>query len=197
MRRATRIHARRSLGGDILRRPGWQCAPAGHLFSCCRDNPAAPEDQTIALGMCQQLMDEVMGYPYMPAGGNPYATPLGATSSQRSGASRALFTAIGDFNGYRAMPPVDPWGIALGTDNGQGGTRATTLLAPNGRFVHWRQEVDVYYVNETSLTTALSGSGTSDYRAVEVRINYVDPTTGVTRTLAQLRRVVSYVPPLS
>jgi type II secretory pathway pseudopilin PulG len=154
------------------------------------------EDQTIALGMAQQLMDEVVGNPYIASGGNAYAAPIGPLASQRNGASRALFRAIGDFNGYRALPPRDPWGVALGTDDGQGGTRAATFQAATGRFANWRQEVDVYYVKETDLKTALTGSTTSDYRAVEVRINYVDPQTGVTRTLAQLRRVVAYVPAL-
>jgi hypothetical protein len=152
------------------------------------------EDQTIALGMTQQLMDEIMGNPYIPAGGNPYAVPIGPSASQKSGSSRALFKAIGDFNGYRAQPPCDPWGYTLGTDDGQGGTRAGSFQAPTARFANWRQEVDVYYVKETDLMTALTGSNTSDYRAVEARINYVDPATGATRQLAQLRRVVAYVP---
>lgn len=153
------------------------------------------EDQTIALGMTQQLMDEIMGNPYLDPGGNPYASPIGPSASQNSGLSRALFQAIGDFNGYRAQPPRDPWGIVLGTDDGQGGTRAATFQAPSGRSVNWRQEVNVYYVSENDLMTPLGGS-TSDYRAVEVRINYVDPVSGVTRQLAQLRQVVAYVPAL-
>jgi type II secretory pathway pseudopilin PulG len=154
------------------------------------------EDQTIAEGMAQQLMDEIMGYPYIQPGGDPYATPIGAPAAQTGVKSRAGFASIGDFNGYRAQPPCDPWGIALGADDGAGGTRAANLQAPTNRFANWRQEIDVYYVNENDLAARLPGSNPSYLRAVEVRINWINPSNGTIRTLTQLRRVIAYVPPL-
>ena len=150
------------------------------------------QDQTMALGMAQQLMDEVLGNRYLPDSGNPYATPIGPDSSE-TGTSRKLFDNIGDYNGYRCQPPKDFWGVALGTDNGQGGQRDPNFQAPTSPFASWQQQVDVYYVAETNLTTPLSGSKTSDYQAVEVRIIYIDPNTGNTNQLASLRRVVAYV----
>ena len=60
---------------------------------------------------------------------------------------------------------------------------------------NWRQEVDVYYVSDTNLTTPLPAGQTSDYRIVEVRVIYNDPKSGPL-TLAKIRRVVTYVAPL-
>ena len=84
-------------------------------------------------------------------------------------------------------------GLSLGTNDGQGGTRAGSFQAPTARFANWRQEVDVYYVKETDLMTALTGSNTSDYRAWE-RDQLCRSRDRWTRQLAQLRRVVAYVP---
>jgi type II secretory pathway pseudopilin PulG len=154
------------------------------------------QQQAVALGVAQQLLDEVLGNRYVDDAGNAYAVPIKPAAGEVSGVSRKLFDDIGDFNGYRCMPPTDPSGIALGTDNGAGGQRNPSFQAPIGAMTSWRQEVDVYYVSETNLMTALSGAQTSDYRAVEVRIMYVDPASGQTKQLAKLRQVVAYVPPL-
>jgi hypothetical protein len=152
------------------------------------------QDQTMALGMAQQLMDEVLGNPYLPDSGNPYATPIGPDKSE-VGPTRQLFNDIGDYNGYRCQPPQDFWGVALGSDNGQGGQRDPNFQAPAGLFANWQQQVDIYYVSQSNLTTPLSGSKTSDYRVVEVRIIYIDPITGQTNQLASLQRVIAYVAP--
>jgi type II secretory pathway pseudopilin PulG len=152
------------------------------------------QDQTIALGMAQQLMDEVVGNRYMESGGNPCSTTLGPDAGETNG-TRALFDDIDDYNGWRSQPPKDCCGTALGSDNGQGGVRDPNFQAPAGRFDRWRQEIDVSYVSETDLTTALSGGQTSDYRVVEVRILRDFPQGG-SRQLAKLRRVVAYVSPL-
>ncbi len=124
--------------------------------------------QTIANGMAQQLMDEVVGGRYHD---------------------------VDDYDGVRRQPPTDPWGIELGKDDGEGGQRHPDFQAPAGFFDNWRQEIDVYYVGESDLTTALPAGQIRDYRAVVVRIVYVDPERGE-RVLAELRRVVAYVPPI-
>ena len=152
------------------------------------------QDQTLAQGMAQQLMDEVVGNRYLPDSGNAYPTTIGPDSGE-TGTSRQLFDNIGDYNGYRCKPPKDFWGNVLGTDNGVGGVRDPNFQPPTGAFNNWQQQVDVYYVSETNLATRLS-SGTSDYQAVEVRIVYIDPVTSKSRQLAFLRRVVTYVPAL-
>jgi type II secretory pathway pseudopilin PulG len=153
------------------------------------------QNQTIAVGMAQHLMDEVLGNAYMDPGGAPYATTLGPESGETSKPGRQLFDDIDDFNGQRTQPPKDRWGVALGTDDGQGGMRHPNFRVPAGLLDNWRQEIDVYYVNETNLTTRLPAGQTSDYRAVEVRIMATDPD-GRVRELAKVRRVVAYVPPL-
>ena len=73
--------------------------------------------------------------------------------------------------------------------------RHPEFQAPADFFDDWRQEIDVYYVDESDLTTRLPWSQTSDYRAVEVRI-FKDLPEGGSRELARLRRVVAYVPPM-
>jgi type II secretory pathway pseudopilin PulG len=151
-------------------------------------------DQTIATGLAQQLMDEAMGNRYMEYGTTAYQTTLGPGSDEMGG-TRDPFDDVDDFNGVRTQPPKDAKGIPLGTDNGVGGQRHANFQIPASALGNWRQEVDVYYVSASSLTTRLPAGQTSDYRAVEVRIMYTD-TTGATRELAKLRRVVAYLPPL-
>ena len=151
--------------------------------------------RTIAYGMAQQLMDEVMGGRYMDLGGNPYANPIGPSASELVGGTRQLFDDIGDFNGYRCQPPTDFYGVALGTDDGQGGQRNAAFRCNTAYLQNWRQEIDVYYVSDTNLTTPLPSGQTSDYRAVEVRIMYNDPVRGPMQ-LAQILRIVTYVAPL-
>jgi len=151
--------------------------------------------QTIAYGMAQQLMDEAVGGRYMELGGSPYQTTLGPDASETSGGTRKLYEDSDDFNGFRSQPPTDFYGVALGTDNGQGGQRNAAFQCRAGFFQNWRQEIDVYYVSDTNLATPLPAGQTSDYRAVEVRILYNDPACGA-RELVKLRRIVAYVAPL-
>jgi type II secretory pathway pseudopilin PulG len=150
--------------------------------------------RTIAQGMAQQLMDEVVGCRYMDLGGNPYDNPPKPSAAEATG-TRRLFDDIGDFNGYRCQPPTDSYGVAMGTDDGQGGQRNAAFQVSTGYLQNWRQEIDVTYVSDTNLTTSLPANQTSDYRAVEVRIVYNDPKAGP-RVLAKIRRVVTYVAPL-
>jgi type II secretory pathway pseudopilin PulG len=151
--------------------------------------------RTIAYGLAQQLMDEVVGCRYMDLGGSPYASPPGPSASEAATGTRQLFDDIGDFNGYRCQPPKDFYGIALGTDDGQGGQRNAAFQLSNGYLQNWQQQIDVYYVSNTNLTTPLPANQTSDYRLVQVRIVYNDPKAGPT-VLATIQRVVTYVAPL-
>lgn len=150
--------------------------------------------RTIATGIAEQLMDEILGKRYCADPNNGYETSLSRSSWEATGQGRERYNDIDDFNGVRTQPPTDLYGVALGTDNGEGGQRHTMFQAPSGLMSKWRQEVDVYYVRETDLTTRLTGQ-TSDYRMVEVRITEEVPGIG-RREWAKLKRVVAYVPPL-
>jgi type II secretory pathway pseudopilin PulG len=151
--------------------------------------------QTIADGMAQQLMDEVVGGRYMEFGCTPYDTVLQPDAAEAVTGTRQAFDDIDDYNAVRSQPPTDLWGIVLGQDDGEGGERHPAFQAPAAFFDHWREEIDVYYVGEADLSTPLPAGQLSDYRAVVVRIVYADPQQGE-RVLSELRRVVAYVPPL-
>ena len=151
--------------------------------------------QTIALGMAEQLLDEVLGARYHAVGVDGYQVSFGPSWYERLGSGRERYDDIDDYHALRIQPPEDLWGVRLGTDDGQGGQRHPNFRAPAGLLDVWRQEVDVYYVDESDLASPLPYGQVSDYRAVEVRILVVDPGRG-TRQLASLRRVVTYVPPL-
>jgi len=153
------------------------------------------QEQTIAAGMAQQLLDEIVGARYHALTTDGYQISFSPSWYEKQGSGRERYDDIDDYDGLRIQSPDDLWGIALGSDDGEGGTRHPNFASPAGFFDDWRQEVDVYYVDESDLTTPLAYGLVSDYRAVEVRIVRVDPETGP-RELANLRRVVAYVPPV-
>jgi len=149
-------------------------------------------ERTIAQGMALQLLDEVCGMRYCEPGGSAYDTGLGPGSPEISAGARRQFDDIDDYHGIRTTPPTDRWGVTLGTDDGRQGTRLSNFQVPTGYFSGWKQCVDVQYVGESNLATPLS-SGTSSYRRIRVQIQ-VEQADGSTRTLADVSRVVTYVP---
>jgi type II secretory pathway pseudopilin PulG len=151
--------------------------------------------QTIANGMATQLLDEAIGLRYHAIGSGGYDTTLGPSIYELSGAGRELFNDIDDHNGFQAQPPQAPLGIELGQDDGRGNLRHENFRVSSGRFDNWRREIEVYYVDESDLTTRLPDGRTSAYRAVEVRIIDDNPQRG-SRELAKMRRVIAYVPPM-
>lgn len=149
--------------------------------------------RTIAFGMAEQLLDEILGCKYCAVASNPYEISLSRSAWEAQGLGRERYNDIDDFNGVRTMPPKDPWGVPLGRDGGDGSERHLAFVAVPKFVRYWRQEVDVYYVAENDPTQRLPVGATSNYRAVEVRILDNSPT-GQGRELARLRRVVAYVP---
>lgn len=153
-------------------------------------------EKTIAAGMARQLLDEVVGGRYFAAGlGDPYQTTFSPSSYEQGGMARERYDDIDDYDGLRSKPPSDLWGVALGTDDGEGAQRDPRFWAPRRMLENWQQEVDVYYVDGSDLTTRLAPGQVSDYRYVEVRIVLVDPDRG-RRELARAGQVVAYVPPV-
>lgn len=156
------------------------------------DATAESVNKSLACGMAQQLVDEIVGARYGADGTGAYQTGLGPNSWEASGMGRERFNDIDDFNGVNSQPPEDLNGVALGTDDGQGSTRHASFQAPANYFSRWRQKVEVYYVNASDFSQRLTGNNTSDYRCVDVKIDYNDPIRGW-QTLAQERRVVTYI----
>lgn len=151
--------------------------------------------QALAIGMAQQLMDEILGNRYHAVGGDGYEYPMGASSWENSGDGRERYNDIDDFNGLRFSPPIEVYGTAIGTGDGTGDLRHPDFRVAQDYFRNWRQEIDVFYVDPDDFSKNLSGTARSDYRAVEVRIVRDDPDSDP-RVLAEMRQVVSYVPPL-
>lgn len=151
------------------------------------------EERTVAMGMALQLLDEIASQRYMDLGLTPYQWPLGPNATEAA-IGRAAFNDIDDYAGYKAKPPKDRWGIALGQDDGKGGQRHPAFRLPNDYFATWQQIVDVYYVDNNNPSQALPAGTTSNYRAVRVRIVRDDVQLGIV-TLADVTRVFAYVPP--
>ena len=151
--------------------------------------------KTIAHGMAQQLMDEVVGGRYHDLDGSWNQISFTPSADEQAGSGRERYDDIDDYDGVVSLPPTGPRGIELGKDDGEGGERHPDFQAPAGFFDNWRQRIDVYYVDQSDLTTALSAGQVREYRAVRVRIVYVDAERG-NRVLAELSRVVAYVPPI-
>jgi prepilin-type N-terminal cleavage/methylation domain-containing protein len=150
-------------------------------------------ERAIAAGMAKQLLDEISGMMYIEPGGSAYdPMPLGPGSPEISAGARRQFDDIDDYHNIRTTPPTDRWGVTLGTDDGRQATRNASFQVPTGYFTGWKQWVDVQYVSETNFTTPLT-SGTSNYRRIRVQV-LVEQADGTTRTLADLSRVVTYVP---
>lgn len=149
-------------------------------------------ERTIAQGMARQLLDEILGMRYCEAGASPTDPSLTAGSPEIAAGARKLFDDIDDYNGVRTSPPTDRWGVTPGVDDGRGGKRNPAFQIRADYFTGWKQWVEVQYVAETNFATPLS-SGTSNYRRIHVWIT-VDQADGSTRTLADVSRVVAYVP---
>ena len=103
--------------------------------------------RTIATGLAEQLMDEVMGTKYSEDISVPLLSTLSASISEQDGVDRSAYNDIDDFNfagtGYAANGPVDPWGIAIGQGHGAGGLRNADFRVATGFFHDWRQEIEV------------------------------------------------------
>jgi prepilin-type N-terminal cleavage/methylation domain-containing protein len=148
-------------------------------------------EQTIANGIAEQLIDEVLGQMYV-TGGDPRQATLGPDAWESAGVHCERFNDIDDYAGVFAAPPKDAYGVPLGSENGTGGLRSANFRALGSFMANWREEIDVYYVNESDSTTKVT---TPTYmRVVEVRIYEVQSPT-VKRLITQVKRVHGYVPP--
>ena len=150
-------------------------------------------ERTIADGIAQQTIDEIMTKRYAASGGNPLATTLAPTVSELLGSGgTALFTETDAYAGYVAQPIKGTWGETLGTGDDSGNLRLQNFRVRSDYFQNWRVRVNVYYVNPTN---NLQTSATPTYfRAVEVNVELVRPN-GAIFPLANRKRVITYISP--
>lgn len=154
-------------------------------------------EQNLARGIANQIVDEVLGRRYASAGASPYQYPLSAGSHELSTPQkRILFDDTDDFNNYVSRPLRDPWAIELGQGDGAGGLRPANFQLRDDYFDDWSVAIRVNYANPSDLAQNLTGSNTSNYRAVEVTVGKYDET-GSARRLATVRRVYGYIPPIN
>ncbi len=150
-------------------------------------------ERTIADGVAQQTMDEILTKRYTAPGGNPLGTTLGPLVNELLGSGgTALFAETEAYAGYIAQPIKGTWGETLGTGDDSGNLRLQNFRVRSDYFQNWRVRVDVYYVNPTN---NLQTSATpTNFRAIEVNVELVRPN-GAIFPLATRKRVVSYIPP--
>lgn len=147
----------------------------------------------IANGLAQTILDELSGMRYMESGSNAYDTFLGPGSPEVAAGGRILFDDIDDYNGVRSQPSGDRWGIALGSENGDGTARHAAFQTSATYFSRWQTQVDVFYVQSSALNAPLASGVTSDYRTARVKVIYNDPLVGAIE-LVNLTRTFAYVP---
>lgn len=148
---------------------------------------------TIARGIAEQILDDVLGQRYMAAGESPTALPFGPEAGEVSTPVKTiLFDDADDFHRLDQSPPLDPWGIALGQGNGTGGLRPEDFRLSAAYLANWRVTVAIHYVSESDPAVDLTGTATSGLRSATVTVSRT--VNGVTDTLAQMRRVFSHVP---
>jgi type II secretory pathway pseudopilin PulG len=149
--------------------------------------------RTIAEGLADQLLDEIVTKRYMEVGESPTDSSLGTEANETS-AGRSLFDDTDDYHQLSLLPAKDAFGQEMGTGDDAGGLRHPGFRVPDGFFDNFRQRVKLYYVDPADPSQPLADGQTSYYRAVEVAVDYV-AADGTERELAVRRRVYAYIPP--
>ncbi|MCS7239500.1 MAG: hypothetical protein NZ899_14720 [Thermoguttaceae bacterium] len=151
--------------------------------------------QAIALGVAEQLMDEIYGSSYSEGESNPYSLTLGPGKDETASGTRALYDDVDDYHRLVCEPPVDRWGIRLGQDDGRGSFRFPGLRLDSGFVNAIRLECRVSYVRKDDFRQPVASGSASDYRAIEITASY-RAADGTLRPLCQLQRLVAYIPRL-
>jgi len=149
-------------------------------------------DRTIADGIAQQVLHEILTKRYVGPGDNPLATSLGATSSELLGGGTSLFDDSDDYVGFATLPLKGSHGELLSTGDGAGNLRPANFRLRSEVFRTWRLSVDVYYVDPNNHT--LRSAIPAYFRAIEVRVELIEPS-GAAMPLADQKRVIEYMPP--
>ena len=152
-------------------------------------------ERTIADGIAQQTLNEILTKRYVESGENGDGTgsgTLGPTTWEAGGAGTERFNDVDDYNGLSASPIKGVYGEALGTGNDQGSQRLNNFRLRSDYFQNWRQRVLVYYVDPDNPSTA-ANTGTA-FRAIEVNVELID-AKGAVHSLAKRKRIVAYITP--
>jgi type II secretory pathway pseudopilin PulG len=148
-------------------------------------------DRTIADGIAQQMLHEVLTKRYTPSSGSPL-DPLTGSSSLTTGTGTSSFTAISDYAGYTAQPLQGIYGEKLGTGDDSGNLRLQNFRVRGDFFQNWKLCVDEYFVTPSDHT--VKSASATYFRAIEVHVDYIE-SSGAAVPLASRKRVVAYVPP--
>ena len=151
--------------------------------------------RTIADGVAQQTMDEILTKRYTEQAEDPLGGVLGPLTSEVLGnLGTAQFDDADDFAGYVAQPLRDLHGEILGTGDDNGNLRLQNLRVPSNFFQDWRVRVEVYYVEPGNHLN--HSAAATNFRAIEVHVELVKDG-GTIFPLANRKRVVCYLPPPS
>jgi prepilin-type N-terminal cleavage/methylation domain-containing protein len=151
-------------------------------------------DQTIADGLAQQTLDEILTKRYVGPAESPTATTLGPSTSELLSGGTTYFDDADDYNGYTAIPIKGWYGELFGTGDDGGNLRLANFRVRSEFFQNWRVRVSVYYVSPDDHT--LQSATPTYFRAIEVNVEQVKPSGNVV-PLATRKRVITYISPPS
>jgi len=149
-------------------------------------------DKTIADGVAQQTIDEILTKRFVGPAENPLTAVLGALSSELQSLGTSLFDDTDDYAGYIAQPLKGLSGETLGTGDDSGGLRLQNFRVRSDYFQNWRVRVDVYYVNPDN--HLVRSATATNFRMIDVNVELVR-TNGSVLPLANRKRLIAYVPP--
>ena len=149
-------------------------------------------DKTIADGVAQQTIDEILTKRFVGPAENPLTSVLGALSSELQSLGTSLFDDTDDYLGYVAQPLKGQSGETLGTGDDSGGLRLQNFRVRSDYFQNWRVRVDVYYVDPDN--HLVRSAAATNYRMIDVNVELVR-TNGSVLPLANRKRLIAYVPP--
>src|SRR5262249_53492117 len=100
-------------------------------------------EQTIADGVAQQTLDEILTKRYVGQGDTPLLASLGAATAELLGSGTAIFDDTDDYANYVAQPLKGSHGELLGTGDDSGNLRLNNFRVRSDFFQNWKVRVDV------------------------------------------------------
>ena len=136
-------------------------------------------ERMLADALARELLDEIVSRPFESS----MATSVVPTR-------RATFQTIWDYDGYRAGPPVDMWGVPCGVGDDAGGERRPEFQAPSEWFAGMERYVQIVFLDSATLAPLPTDGTTSDTVRITVGVVRRDPG-GAVRPLATQHRIVT------